>query len=226
MKNIKILIVEDDFDDLCLLKNSIKRLNLQIDTAQNGKEAISVAKKLIPDIILMDIMMPIMDGIEACKAIKSIDKLKNTIIIFFSEKKEEFLEISAFEAGGYDYISKPIKFHSLNKRIEVIIKREFNRNSSADNLLKVKDLLVDKAGYCVYKRNKKIIMPKIEFELFYFLCSNHDHLFSREELLKKVWGENLNTLARTVDVHITKIRKKIGDGYIETIKGVGYKLNY
>jgi two-component system, OmpR family, alkaline phosphatase synthesis response regulator PhoP len=224
MKNVKILIVESDFDNLCLLKNSIKRLNLKIYTAPDGKEAIKLAKKILPDLVLMNIVMPIMDGIESCRCIKAIEGLKNTIIIFFSEKKEEFLEISAFEAGGYDYISKPIKFHSLNKRIEVIINREFNRNFFTNNLIKVKDIVVDKSGYSVYKGTQKIIMPKIEFELFYFLCSNQNHIFSREDLLRKVWGENLNIIPRTVDVHLTKIRKKIGEGYIETIKGVGYKL--
>jgi len=224
MNEFRILIVEDDFDFLSILRESILKLKVRIETAQDGKEAISKAEKFLPDIILMKIQLPLMDGIEVCKSIRRIKHLQKTLIIFLAGGEEEYLEVLAFDAGAYDYILKPQRLNALNKKISIIREREFSSHSSSNNVVKIKDLIIDKSSYSVYKGSQKVVMPKMEFELLNFLSLNPDCLFSREELLKKLWGKDIKILPRTVDVHIRKIRKKIGEGYIETIKGVGYKV--
>jgi two-component system, OmpR family, alkaline phosphatase synthesis response regulator PhoP len=172
----------------------------------------------------MDIMMPGMDGIEAVRQIREIPKMKEAFIIFLTARSEEYSEIAAFEAGGNDYIVKPIKPRALMSRIDSYFKRDEAANNKKTNVITIKDLSIDKDSYTVYKDHQKISMARKEFELLYLFCQNPNKIFNRDELLKRVWGADVYVVSRTVDVHIRKIREKIGMEYINTVKGIGYKL--
>jgi len=217
------LVVDDDPDIVELLKYNLSSEGYKVKSASNGIQAVSLAREFIPDLTILDIMMPNMDGVETCRQIRSIPELANKFIIFLTARSEEYSEIAAFEMGADDYITKPIKPRALISRINALFRREVKKDSGSSKI-SIGNLEIDRVSYTVKLDNKKIILPKKEFELLFFLAQNPDQVFGRDDLLKNIWGSDVYVLARTVDVHIRKVREKIGDGFIITIKGVGYKF--
>lgn len=228
MKNkekIKILIADDEEDILEILEYNLVKEGYSIKTVKNGKEALDVAKDFQPNLIVLDIMMPVMDGIEACKRFRELQDFSRTLILFLTARTEEYSEIAAFDAGADDFIIKPIKPKAFVSRIAAILKRE-KKNDNNVAVLNAGDLIINRNTYVVYKGDAMINLPRKEFELLYFLASNPFKVFNRDELLQKVWGTDVYVLSRTVDVHIRKVRERLGENYITTIKGVGYKFDY
>ena len=223
-ENHKILVVDDDKDILELLKYNLEKEGYQIKTASDGIAAVEVANRFIPDVVLLDIMMPGQDGVETCRLIRLNPKLADTHIIFLTARSEEYSEVAAFEVGADDYITKPIKPRALLSRIKALFKKIHKKNN-IKLVIKMGNLIIDRSSYLVKQEGKEIALPKKEFELLYFLAQNPNQVFDRDELLNKVWGTDVYVLARTVDVHVRKIREKIGESYISTVKGVGYKFN-
>ena len=225
MKNLstKVLIVDDDPEIIEILNYNLVNSGFITKSASNGLEAIKKAKKFVPDIILLDVMMPQMDGIEACIQIREIEKLSNTRIIFLSARGEDFTQIAAFDAGADDYISKPVKPKILLKKISSIAKR-LNRNKNPSGILDLGEIIIDRESYLVTINKDEKNLPRKEFELLYLLATKPGKLFTREEIMLKVWGTEIFVGDRTIDVHIRKLRKKIGEKYIKTTKGVGYKF--
>ena len=219
----KILVVDDNPDIVELLKYNLSSEGYKVKSSSNGIQAVSLAREFIPDLTILDIMMPNMDGVETCRQIRSIPELANKFIIFLTARSEEYSEIAAFEMGADDYITKPIKPRALISRINALFRREVKKDSGSSKI-SIGNLEIDRISYTVKLDNKKIILPKKEFELLFFLAQNPDQVFGRDDLLKNIWGSDVYVLARTVDVHIRKVREKIGDGFIITIKGVGYKF--
>ena len=220
---LKILIVDDDEDIIDLLNYNLTKEGYTVFIAKDGVEAIEEAKSKIPDLIIMDIMMPRMDGIEACRQIRLIPEFSKTHIIFLTARVEEYSEVAAFDSGADDFLSKPIKPRALISRVNSFFKRSVKKEEQV-GVLEMDELIIDRGSYSVSLHGKKIILPRKEFELLYFLAKKPDEVFNRDALLKNIWGSDVYVLARTVDVHIRKIREKIGDNYIRTIKGVGYKF--
>jgi len=219
----RVLVVDDDQDILELLKYNLEKEGYEVETASNGMVAVKVAKKFIPELILMDIMMPQQDGVETCRQLREVPDLANTHITFLTARAEEYSEVAAFGVGADDYIIKPIKPRALMSRIRSLFRKE--KKSVQVLKVVVGDLSIDKSSYTVSVKGNNITLPKKEFELLYFLAKNPNKVFSRDELLQNIWGTDVYVLARTVDVHIRKVREKIGDGYITTVKGVGYKFD-
>ncbi len=225
MKNLstKVLIVDDDPEIIEILNYNLVNSGFLTKSASNGLEAIKKAKKFIPDIILLDVMMPEMDGIEACIKIREIKTLANTRIIFLSARGEDFTQIAAFDAGADDYISKPVKPKILLKKISSIAKR-LNRNKNPSGIIDLGEIIIDRESYLVTINKDEKNLPRKEFELLYLLATKPGKLYTREEIMLKVWGTEIFVGDRTIDVHIRKLRKKIGEKYIKTTKGVGYKF--
>ena len=225
MKNLstKILIVDDDPEIIEILNYNLINSGFITKSASNGLEAIKKANKFIPDIILLDVMMPEMDGIEACIKIREIKTLTNTRIIFLSARGEDFTQIAAFDAGADDYISKPVKPKILLKKISSIAKR-LDGNKNPSGILDLGEIIIDRESYLVTINKVEKNLPRKEFELLYLLATKPGKLFTREEIMLKVWGTEIFVGDRTIDVHIRKLRKKIGEKYIKTTKGVGYKF--
>ena len=218
-----ILIVDDNEDILELLSYNLKSDGYHVEIAKDGLEAIEVAKKTLPELIIMDIMMPKLDGVEACRHIRQLPELANTHIIFLTARVEEYSEIAAFDSGADDYLMKPIKPRALMSRVNAFFKKS-ERSSDNVSVLEYGDIKIDRVSYTVTKNGKVINLPKKEFELLYFLAQKAGQVFNRDVLLKNIWGSDVYVLARTVDVHIRKVREKIGDNYIKTVMGVGYKF--
>lgn len=221
-KAYKILLVDDDADILELLEYNLLKENFLLAKATNGKEAITVAKSFQPHLIIMDVMMPEMDGIEAARQIKSNPEFKNTLILFLTARGEEYTEIAAFESGATDYVVKPIKLRALISRINALLTREVAVPESKNDVISIGDLVIDRVQYAATFQGRALILPKKEFELLSFLAKNPNKVFNRDELLEKVWGSDVFVVERTVDVHIRKLREKIPEYYIKTLKGVGY----
>ncbi|XOV91811.1 MAG: response regulator transcription factor [Bacteroidota bacterium] len=219
----KILVVDDEADILELLKYNLSKEGYEVKTALDGIKAVEVAKTFVPDLIILDIMMPKQDGVETCRQVRELPELVNVFVIFLTARSEEYSEVAAFEMGADDYITKPIKPRALVSRINALFRRE-SKKKKESNKISVGDLVIDRSSYTVMAGEKSITLPKKEFELLYFLAQNPGKVFSRDELLQNIWGTDVYVLARTVDVHIRKVREKIGEGYISTIKGVGYKF--
>ncbi len=222
--NHKVLIVDDEPDILELLKYNLSKEGYDVRTASDGMKGVDIAKTFIPDLILLDIMMPKQDGVETCRQIREVPELTNVFVIFLTARSEEYSEVAAFEIGADDYITKPIKPRALMSRINAMFRRETKKNKESQKV-EIGDLVVDRSSYTVALGEKKINLPKKEFELLYFLSQNPGKVFSRDDLLKNIWGTDVYVLARTVDVHIRKVREKIGEGFISTVKGVGYKFD-
>jgi two-component system alkaline phosphatase synthesis response regulator PhoP len=220
----KILVVDDDPDIVEILRYNLSLAGYDVKSASNGKEAIKKAKIFIPEIILLDVMMPEMDGIEACRLIREIPSLNNTRIIFLSARNEDYTQISAFDAGADDYISKPVKPKILLKKISSIFKR-IQKKENKSQLIDLGEIKIDRNKYLVFINKNEISLPKKEFELFFLLASKPGDVFSRDQIMNKVWGSDIIVGDRTIDVHIRKLREKIGDLYFKTVKGVGYKFN-
>lgn len=219
----RILVVDDEEDIIELLTYNLEKEGFSVKVATNGKQAVEVAKDFSPQLILMDIMMPELDGVEACRRMRQIPTLKETYIIFLTARSEEFTEIAAFEAGGNDFLNKPIKPRALVSRVNAFFKRE--TLGIEKDIITINDLIIDRSSYTVSQNAVKIILPKKEFELLYFLANRPNHVFSREDLLNHIWGTDVYVIPRTIDVHIRKVREKLGDHYITTIKGIGYKFS-
>ena len=220
----KVLVVDDDSDILELLKYNLVKEGYDVKTAEDGKKAVSLAKSFLPELILLDIMMPNQDGVETCRQLREIPEVANTHITFLTARAEEYSEVAAFDAGADDYITKPIKPRALMSRISALFRKEKkNKNKSTPKVV-AGGLTIDKSSYTVNMNGGQFTLPKKEFELLYFLAQNPNKVFSRDDLLQNIWGTDVYVLARTVDVHIRKVREKIGDGYITTVKGVGYKF--
>jgi two-component system, OmpR family, alkaline phosphatase synthesis response regulator PhoP len=226
-KKHKILIVDDETDILEFVGYNLKKEGFTIFTAINGLDAIKKAKEHQPHLILMDVMMPEMDGIEACKKIKAMPDFKNTIIAFLTARSEDYSQIAGFDAGADDYISKPIKPKVLISRLKALLKRyrvdELPEQKTKEKILEMGELKIDVERYMVYKDGEEIILPKKEFSLLLLLVSKPHKVFMREEIFSKVWGNDIIVGERTIDVHIRKLREKIGEDLIQTVKGVGYK---
>jgi len=222
-KIAKILVVDDDPDIVEILSYNLSFAGYEIKSAVNGKEAVKKAKSFIPEIILLDVMMPKMDGIEACSKIKELSSLSNTVVIFLSARNDDFTQIAAFDAGGDDYISKPVKPKILLKKISSILKR-MSSNRTESHVIDLGGIIINRNTYSVTKEKNELTLPKKEFELFYLLASKPGNVFTRDEIMDKVWGSQVIVGDRTIDVHIRKLREKIGDSYFKTIKGVGYKF--
>ncbi len=218
----KILLVDDEEDILEFLGYNLKKEGYKVYKAVNGLEAVEKAKIKYPDLILMDMMMPDMDGITAVKEIRKIPELQDTLIVFLTARSEDYSQIEGFEAGADDYVSKPIKIKVLMSRIHALLRRSSKAESKP--FLEIRDLVIDREKYTVVKSGKEITMPKKEFLLLSLLASTPNKVFSREEILSKVWGDEIVVGDRTIDVHIRKIREKIGTDYISTLKGVGYRF--
>ena len=223
ISSIKVLVVDDDPDIVEILKYNLKNSGYSVKSAGNGVEAIKQAKKFIPDIILMDVMMPEMSGIEACEEIKNIDQLSQAIIIFLSARSEDYTQISAYDAGADDYISKPVKPKILLKKISNIAKK-INSEKNAPKTIDLGSIKINKEEYVVIKNKKEILLPRKEFELLFLLATKPEKVFTREEIMNKVWGTQVIVGDRTIDVHVRKLREKIGEKHIKTLKGVGYKF--
>ena len=221
--DFKILVIDDEKDILLLLKYNLEQEGYTVKTVESGVEALKIVDKFSPQLILLDIMMPKLDGIETCIKLRSIESLSNAYIIFLTAREEEYSEVAAFDAGADDYITKPIKPRALISRINSFFKRRFSKKDSS-LVQEVENLKIDKNSYTTILEGKKIYLPKKEFELLYFLMKNSSKVYSRDSLLSNVWGSGVHVVARTVDVHIRKLREKIGENFIKTIKGVGYKF--
>ena len=220
---VKVLVVDDEPDIVDLLTYNLKKEGYDVESAEDGIKAVKIAAKFTPDVILLDIMMPNQDGVETCRQIREIPELKNAFIIFLTARSEEYSEVAAFDVGADDYITKPIKPRALMSRIAALFRRESKKEQELTQI-KIKDLIIDRTSYTIDKSGRTITLPKKEFELLYFLAKNPNMVFSRDDLLQNIWGADVFVLARTVDVHIRKVREKIGEGYITTVKGVGYKF--
>jgi two-component system, OmpR family, alkaline phosphatase synthesis response regulator PhoP len=220
---IKILLVDDEPDILEIVGYNLKNEGYQVFTAKNGAEGVKTAKKVIPHLILLDIMMPEMDGIEACEKIRKINTLENVIISFLTARGEDYSQVAGFDAGADDYITKPIKPKVLVSKIKSLLRRLKN-NEEQDTSTRIGDIVINREEYVVFKGDKKIVLPKKEFELFSLLTSKPGKVFKRETILDSVWGNEVVVGGRTIDVHIRKLREKIGDDFFKTIKGVGYKF--
>lgn len=219
----KILIVDDDPDIIEILTYNLSNEGYNVKSAVNGIEALKKAKKFIPDIILLDVMMPEMDGIEACSNLREIESLSKSMIIFLSARGEDFTQIAAFDAGADDYINKPVKPKILLKKISSISRRIFSETNNTSKII-VGSLVIDRESYSVTLDKDEIALPRKEFELLYLLASKPGKVLTRDEIMFKVWGTQVVVGDRTIDVHVRKLREKIGEKYIKTIKGVGYKF--
>ncbi|HEY9560981.1 MAG TPA: response regulator transcription factor [Anseongella sp.] len=220
----KILVVDDEPDILELIEYNLKKEGYQVFSAGNGQEAVTMAKKVMPEMIILDIMMPKMDGIETCRVLRMLPEFKNTFMVFLTARSEEYSEIAGFNAGADDYIAKPIKPRALVSRINAILRRNSHSDDAAGTKLEIDDLVIDRDAYLVFQSGNKRVLAKKEFELLYLLASKPGKVFSREVILKNIWEDSVVVTNRTIDVHIRKIREKLGDHYVTTIKGVGYKF--
>ena len=221
----KILLVDDEPDILEILSYNLMAEGYTVLTAANGLEAVKSAKKNQPHLILMDLMMPEMDGIEACEQIRSIPEIKNTIISFLTARGEDYSHVAGFDAGADDYITKPIKPKVLISKIKALLRR-LGEGVSKENseLIKLGDLTIDREAYRIILKGKELVLPRKEFELLSLLASKPGKVFKRDEILDNVWGDEVVVGGRTIDVHIRKLREKIGNDSFKTIKGVGYKF--
>ncbi|MDH5397550.1 MAG: response regulator transcription factor [Cyclobacteriaceae bacterium] len=222
-KKYKILVVDDEAPILDLLRYNLEQEGYVVNTALDGITAVKMAQEVNPDLILLDIMMPQQDGVETCRQIRAIPKLADTYILFLTARSEEYSEIAAFDSGADDYITKPIKPRALMSRLSALFRRN-NEKKIEESLIKIADLEIDKASYIVRRNEIEYQLPKKEFELLRFLAENPNKIYNRDDLLKNIWGTDVYVLARTVDVHIRKIREKLGSDHIVTVKGVGYKF--
>ena len=226
-KDIKILLVDDEQDILEIVGYNLSQEGYQIITASNGKEAIAKAKKEHPQLIIMDVMMPEMDGMEACENIRKIPELQDTIITFLTARSEDYSQVAGFDAGADDYIAKPIKPKVLVSKVQALLRRlKGVEGISSTTTLTVGNIEINREEYKIIKDGEEIILPRKEFELFYLLATKPGKVFTREEILDKVWGNEVVVGGRTIDVHIRKLREKIGDSFFKTIKGVGYKIEF
>lgn len=224
--NTKILLVDDEQDILDFLGYNLKKEGYQVLTASNGRDAISIAKKEIPSLIILDVMMPELDGMETCRELREIDSLKDVVIAFLTARNEDYSQIAGFDVGGDDYITKPIKPRVLSSRIKALLRRSSTSAENNSAQVDLGGLKIDRERYLVIKDNQEISLPKKEFKLLALLATKPGKVFTREFILQQVWGDEVIVGDRTIDVHIRKLREKLGEEYIKTIKGIGYKFEF
>ncbi len=222
-KDIKILLVDDEPDILEIVGYNLTAEGYNVLTAENGLQAVKKAKKEKPQLIIMDVMMPEMDGIEACEQIRKLPELSDTIITFLTARGEDYSQVAGFDAGADDYITKPIKPKVLVSKVKALLRR-LKEEESSNSIVTIGDLVIDRDEYKITLKGEEIILPRKEFELLSLLASKPGKVFKREEILDKVWGNEVVVGGRTIDVHIRKLREKIGDDAFKTVKGVGYKF--
>jgi two-component system, OmpR family, alkaline phosphatase synthesis response regulator PhoP len=221
----KILLVDDEPDILEFLSYNLNKEGYTVFTASNGKDAVAIAKREIPHLVILDVMMPDMDGIETCRDLRESNDLKNMLIAFLTARNEDYSQIAGFEVGADDYINKPIKPRVLLSRIKALLRRSATTEAGHDKV-DIGGLKIDREKYIVIKEGKEITLPRKEFELLALLASKPGKVFTREAILDKVWGGEVVVGDRTIDVHIRKLREKLGEEYIRTVKGIGYKFEF
>ena len=222
--DIKILCVDDEPDILEILKYNLSNEGYEIYLANEGLSAIKKAEEIIPNLIIMDVMMPKMDGIQACENLRANEKFNDTIIMFLTARGEDFSHLAAYEAGADDYVTKPVKPKILISKVKGLLRRFKKVTDNDIAIIELNDIIIDKEKYKVYISGNNLDLPRKEFELLYLLASKPDKVFKREKIMENVWGGEVVVGDRTIDVHIRKLREKLGDKYIKTIKGVGYKF--
>lgn len=224
-KVAKILVVDDEPDILEIISYNLRKEGYEVKTAENGLEAVASAKEFLPDMILLDVMMPKMDGMEACKQIRAVPSLKHCFILFLTAREEEFVEVLSFQAGADDFLTKPIKPRALISRIEAVFRRsKEDAKLEQTKQIKLGNLVIDRESYQVTQDGTVVVLARKEFELLFLLASRPGKVFTRDQILETIWGTDVVVINRTIDVHIRKLREKLGDAYITTIKGVGYKF--
>ena len=223
MNQKKILLIDDEQDILEILSYNLEKEGYEVYTASNGNEGIEKAQQIIPDLILLDVMMPEKDGIETCQDLRKIKNLQKTLIVFLSARSEEFSQLAGFDAGANDYIVKIIKPKVLISKVNALLQLT-TQVAEQSKLIELGDLVIDKDNFKVTKNGEHFLLPKKEFDLLYLLATNTQKVFKREEILDKVWGNDVIVGERTIDVHIRRLREKLGDNSIQTLKGIGYKL--
>lgn len=223
-KRFRILLVDDEPDILEFMHYNLKKEGYQVYTAKNGKEAIKAAKQLNPDLMVLDIMMPEMDGIETCRQLREMDKFQKTLIVFLTAKNEDYTQIAGFDVGADDYITKPIKPRVFLSRIKALLRRLLPEPEYVT--LTVGNIEIDRERYVVRKNGDDINLPRKEFELIALLASRPGKVFTRNEIMDAIWGSDIIVGDRTIDVHIRKLREKVGEDFIKTIKGIGYKFDF
>lgn len=219
----KILLIDDEQDILEILSYNLEKEGYTVYTADNGTDGVELAKNIIPDLILLDVMMPEKDGIETCQDLRKINSLKKTLIVFLSARGEEFSQLAGYQAGANDYVVKVIKPKILISKINALLQLTA-KTEQLTKLIEIGDLIIDKDNFRVTKNGQVFLLPKKEFDLLYLLASNIQKVFKRDEILEKVWGNDVIVGERTIDVHIRRLREKLGDASIQTLKGIGYKL--
>lgn len=222
----KILLVDDEQDILEFLSYNLKKEGYNIFTANNGKEAVTVARKENPHLIILDVMMPDMDGIETCREIREIPGLKDVMIAFLTARSEDYSQIAGFDVGADDYINKPIKPRVLISRIKALLRRGASSDATKTDKVEIGGIKIDRERYVVVKDEKEISLPKKEFELLALLASKPGKVFTRDVILDSVWGGDVVVGDRTIDVHVRKLREKLGEDFIKTVKGIGYKFEF
>jgi len=228
MKNsdIKVLLVDDEQDIIEIISYNLEKEGYQVSTARNGKEAIEKAKKELPHLIILDVMMPEMDGMEACENIRKIDSLQHVIITFLTARGEDYSQVAGFDAGADDYITKPVKPKVLMSKVKALLRRLKNvEDTENGDIIQIGNIEINRDEYKILIDGVELSLPRKEFELLYLLASKPGKVFTREEILDRVWGNEVVVGGRTIDVHIRKLREKVGDDCFKTIKGVGYKLD-
>ncbi|MGB0868013.1 MAG: response regulator transcription factor [Flavobacteriales bacterium] len=224
--NYKILLVDDEPDIIEILTYNLKKEGFTVSSANNGKSALSMMENDIPHVVVLDVMMPGMDGMEACEIIRNNPKYDNVLIAFLTARGEDYSQIAGLDSGADDYITKPIKPKVLISRINALLRRKAAVvEENMTQAIEILDLKIDKEQYLVYQNDKRIELPRKEFELLLLMASKPGKVFNREEIFSNIWGNDVVVGGRTIDVHIRKLREKIGEGYIKTIKGVGYKFD-
>lgn len=222
-KDIKILLVDDEPDILEIVGYNLSKEGYKVITAENGVQAVKMAKKTKPHLVILDVMMPEMDGIEACEQLRQNTDLKDTLITFFTARGEDYSQLAGFEAGADDYITKPIKPKILLSKVKALLRR-LKDDSKSEDIMKVGNITIDREEYKILKGKEELLLPRKEFELLALLASKPGKVFKREDILDRVWGNEVVVGGRTIDVHIRKLREKIGEKSFKTVKGVGYKF--
>ena len=222
-EDIKILLVDDEPDILEIIRFNLEKDGYQIKTAPNGLDAIKVSKKFLPHLIILDVMMPDLDGIETCERLRQDERFQETIIMFLTARGEDYSYVAAFDAGADDYVTKPVKPKVLVSKVKGLLRRLKKREATSSQLV-FNNLVIDREEYKVTLKGKELSMPRKEFELLYLLASKPGKVFKREKIMEKIWGSDVVVGDRTIDVHIRKLREKIGDRFFKTVKGVGYKF--
>jgi len=226
MKQYKILLVDDEPAILEFLDYNLRKEGYEVHTSNNGKDGLALALKIVPHLIILDVMMPEMDGIETCKEIRQVPLLKNTIVIFLTARGEDYSQIAGFEAGADDYVTKPVKPRVLISRVKALLRRyqEESGKETGQTIVVLKEFIIDHEKHVVIKEGKEYNLPRKEFELLSLLASKLNKVISREEIYSTIWGDDVIVGDRTIDVHVCKIREKLGTTNIKTIKGIGYKI--